>query len=76
MTNFEAVNKVIMFGFNYPHGFINKVWDENISNHLQSKFNGFYDKYGSTAVFNIFYSSLDNENREILTNWILLNYKG
>ena len=76
MTNFKVVNKVMMFGFNYPNGFINQVWSGSVANHLQSKFNSFYDSVGSKAVFQVFYTSLDNENREILINWILTNYKG
>jgi hypothetical protein len=76
MTNFEAVNKVFMFGFNYPNGFISQVWKGSISIHLQSKFSGFYDAVGSKVVFQVFYTSLDTENREVLINWILANYKG
>jgi hypothetical protein len=76
MSNFNAVHKVIMFGFNYPNGFINSVWSGNIASHLQSKFNNFYDVYGSTAVFQMFYTSLDNENQALLIEWILQNYKG
>ena len=76
MNNSEAVHKVIMFGFNYPHGFINLVWEGNIANHLQSKFNGFYNVYGSRAVFHMFYTNLDKGNQDQLVNWILANFKG
>lgn len=74
MNNLKAVDKVIMFGFNYNHNFIEECWgDSNITNHLQSKFLGIYDKVGSNAVFNIFYSQLDSENKEKLINYILNN---
>jgi len=77
-TNFEAVNKVIMFGFNYPSGFIALVWGANtsLSNHLQSKFSTLYDRVGSKAIFNCFYCELSSNNQAILVSWILANYKG
>lgn len=76
MENFKAVNLVVMFGFNYEHNFISKVWSGSLVNHLQSKFNDCYLKYGSIGVFSMFYTQLDNGNREQLVNWILANYKG
>jgi hypothetical protein len=78
ITNFEAVNKVIMFGFNYPHNFISAVWGANtsLSNHLQSKFSTLYDSVGSKAIFNCFYCQLSSDNQAILIDWILANYKG
>jgi hypothetical protein len=78
MKNLKAVNKVIMFSFNYPNGFIYSVWqdDPNLAKHLQGKFNLAYDKVGSAGVFNTFYVNLDSQNQTILINWILANYKG
>jgi hypothetical protein len=78
MKNSKAVNKIIMFGFNYPNGFIYSVWhaEPNLAKHLQSKFNLAYDKVGSAGVFNAFYVNLDSQNQTILINWILANYKG
>jgi len=77
-TNFEAVNKVIMFGFNYPSGFIALVWGANthMAKHLQGKFNMNYERFGSNGVFNNFYVNLDGTNQAILVSWILANYKG
>jgi hypothetical protein len=78
ISNAAAVNKVIMFGFNYPHNFISNVWgaDTYMTKHLQSKFTTLYDSVGSKAVFNCFYCQLDSNNQTILIDWILANYKG
>lgn len=76
ISNSKAVNLVIMFGFNYPQGFIYKVWDGDLANHLQSKFNGHYSTYGSRAVFQMFYANLSQGNQDKLVAWILENYKG
>jgi hypothetical protein len=78
LTSLETVNKVIMFGFNYPHNFICGVWgnDTMLSNHFKSKFSAIYNRVGSDAVFNTFYCQLSDDNRELLINWIMLNYKG
>jgi hypothetical protein len=78
LTSLETVNKVIMFGFNYPPNFICGVWgnDTMLSNHFNSKFSSIYDRVGSNAVFNTFYCELSDNHRELLINWILTNYKG
>ena len=76
MTNSEAIHKVIMFGFNYPQGFIHQVWQGNIANHLYTKFNQNYIKYGASGVMPNFYVNLDRENQQMLVDWILENYKG
>jgi hypothetical protein len=76
MENTKAVHLVIMFGFNYPDGFIYKVWNGHIADHLQSKFNSLYRTYTARAVFQTFYTNLDAENQKQLVNWILENYKG
>ena len=72
----NLAHKTIVFSFNYPHNFISLVWDGSMSNHLQSKFNGFYSDHGSKAVFNAFYMSLDRGNQKTLLNWIDANYNG
>ena len=76
MNNFEAIHKIIMFGFNYNHDFISKVWEGRMAEHLQTKFNYYHNNHGSTAVFNVFYASLDTQNQQMLINWILANYRG
>ena len=61
---------------NYPYNFIEKVWaDEKLLiNHLKSKFDHYYDTYGSRAVMNTFYCELDGENKQKLMSWVLDNY--
>ena len=77
MDNLQAIHKVILFGFNYNHNFIEEAFKgKHTVNHLKSKFINLYEKVGSKAVFNCFYCELDKENQEILLNYILLNYKG
>ena len=66
----NSVNKVIMYGFNFEHNFICKVWNGNIANHLQNKFSDIYNRKGSNAAFFCFYTELDENNKQILINYI------
>ena len=68
MTN---INKFAVFAFNYPHGFIQQVWEGNIANHLQSKFNGYYASEGAKGVMMSFYMALDGGNRRMLEEFII-----
>jgi hypothetical protein len=72
------INKWVYFSFNYPSGFIEKVWadDPNIVQHLNEKFGAYYDKVGAVGVMNKFYVELDSENQKKLEDWVLANYKG
>lgn len=73
----SQINLYVYFSFNYPHDFITRVWGSGvIADHLQSKFNGYYDSHGSRAVFNTFYVNLDSGNQKMLEDWIVTNYKG
>jgi hypothetical protein len=73
----EIITKWVMFGYNYPPDFIQKVWGEGwLADHFQSKFNAKHEKYGANGVMNSFFSELDEGNRDLLTEWILTNYKG
>ena len=73
MGKIDAVNKVIMFGFNYNHNFIEECWkdDNHMAKHLKGKFLDTYDRVGANAVFSVFYSNLDKGNREKLITYIL-----
>lgn len=75
-TSMIAINKWVFFCFNYPYDFISKVWADNksLAEHLQGKFMTYYDLYGSRAVVNTFYCSLDGENKQRLMDWVLNNY--
>jgi len=70
--NKNLVNKVIMYGFNYEHNFIDKIWGNNIANHLQSKFSSIYNRKGASAAFFLFYTELDNTNKDLLIDYINL----
>lgn len=73
-------DQIILFAnfcLNYPPNFIKRVWgDNNISNHLEGKFSIAYDRSTSRGAMIDFYSMLDKENREILSEWVLENHKG
>ena len=66
----NLTNKVIMYGFNFEHNFIQNVWFGNIANHLQSKFSNIYKAKGSDAAFFVFFTQLDETNKNILINYI------
>jgi len=42
--------------------------------HLQEKWDYCYEKYGSKAAMNMLWRELDNDNREILTEYIMTRY--
>ena len=78
-TDFRSdIHKFVFFGYNFPSNFIENAWkdDDWMISHLRDKFNSLYDKYGSGEVMNRFYVELDDQNREILEEWIIKNYKG
>jgi len=62
----EAMNKIILYGFNYENNFIELVWGVNTSltNHFESKFRE------AGSFFN-FYMSLSETNKNLLNNHIL-----
>ena len=64
-TPLIAINKWMFFIYNYPPFFISKVWADkpNLANHLQGKFDGYYDRYGAYGVIPVFYSELDSNNK-------------
>lgn len=71
-----AMNRLMYFQANWHHDFIKKVWadDPGLANHLQQKFDGYYDYYKAEGCFLIFYLSLSSNNQSKLLNWILDNY--
>jgi len=74
----SPIHKYVYFAFNYPNDFIEQTWadDENLMTHLKSKFQGYYNKYGSASVMNYFYTELDVQNQRKLDDWIINNYNG
>lgn len=61
---------------NYYDDFIERAWadDPNMIEHLQSKFDRYYDMVGSYGVMNAFYLDLDYNNRRILEKFVLNNF--
>ena len=62
----EAMNKIVLYGFNYENNFIELVWGVNTSltNHFESKFKE------AGSFFN-FYMQLSETNKDLLNNHIL-----
>ena len=73
---FILVNLVIMFGFNYPSGFIAEIWEGSMANHMQAKFSAIYHKHGSNAVMFVLYTELSQDHQNRLVQYIIDNYKG
>jgi len=70
----RAVNHFVYFCMNYPSNFMDAFG--NMKEHLQSKFNYAYEKYGSVGAMIRFYTELDSENQKALLSWAMNNYKG
>lgn len=62
----EAMNKIVLYGFNYENNFIELVWGKNnpFSDHFKKKFKE------AGSFFN-FYMNLSSVNKEYLNNHIL-----
>lgn len=74
--NKEILNQFVKFSFNYPSLFCLKAWKDSphMANHLNSKFNDCYDRYGSVGAMTAFYNSLDGTNAEIFVNYLMNEY--
>ena len=71
-TNFNAVDKVIMYSFNYEHKFIENIFDEHLAKHFRTKFSNYCTRFGnSQTAFMYLYTSLSSDNRQTLINYIL-----
>lgn len=79
MNHHNVIYLWTMFGFNFSHDFIEKAFAKKgkvMVNHLRGKFSSCYNNYGSRAAFFVFWAELDNENRQMLEDWVMDNYKG
>ena len=75
--NYLAVNKVIMYSFNYEHQFLENIYSSSMAKHLRSKFSNLCVRFGnSQTAFMYLYTELDYGNRKLLINHILTNFKG
>ena len=79
----ELMHKIIktwtMFGFNYSYGWIEEAFKSRgkiMVDHLKGKFEVAYDVAGAHGSFFYFWAMLDKENKELLENWVMDNYKG
>lgn len=79
----ELMHKIIktwtMFGFNYSSGWIEEAFKSRgkiMVDHLKGKFKVAYDVAGAHGSFFYFWAMLDGENRRLLEDWVMDNYKG
>ncbi len=74
IRDFVAVNKVIMYSFNYEYNFIENAFDEYLADHLRNKFSNYCKRFGnSQTAFMYLYTDLSSDNKQILINYILNN---
>jgi len=72
--NFIAVNKVIMYSFNYDYNFIENAFNGYMAEHLRTKFSNYCKRFGnSQTAFMYLYTDLSSDNRQILIDYILTN---
>jgi hypothetical protein len=72
--NFIAVDKVIVYSFNYDYKFIENAFDEYLAEHLRAKFSNYCKRFGnSQTAFMYLYTDLSSDNKETLINYILNN---
>lgn len=78
-SNIEAIRLFAYFAYNYNHNFIEAAFEssgQSLVNHFREKFNIIYATYGSNTVMIKFFLELSRNNQEILSAYILNNYKG
>ena len=68
------IDHFVYFCLNYPNNFIDAFTSQK--EHIQSKFNSYYEKYGSYGVMIKFWAELDAENERHFSKWIKENYTG
>ena len=74
IRDFVAVNKVIMYSFNYEYNFIENAFGEYLANHLRSKFSNYCKRFGnSQTAFMYLYTDLSSDNKKVLIDYILNN---
>jgi len=80
MNENKTTINFMYYANNFNHDWINKVWSNNahICEHLTSKWDALNhnNNDGGTANFFKLFMQLDDNNRNILLDWIKENYKG
>jgi hypothetical protein len=62
-----------MFCFNFPYGFIEKIFGDNTS-HFEMKWIRAYESAGSTGAVNKLFTELSGDNQRLFTDWVYDNY--
>lgn len=70
----DSVNHWIFFTLNFNYNWLDAFTE--MRSHLESKFNGYYEKYGSYGAMTKFWSELSGNNRKALATWAKNNYTG
>lgn len=75
-----VVKAFVYFGYNYPnrkeiiHYMCEKTGKLHLEEHLQLKFDGIIEQYGSYAAMNMFFIDLDTDLRTALVDYALKVY--
>lgn len=73
---FEAINKFVLYNYNFNTDFIDEIWSGNFAKHFKAKWKLYYDQAGENGVLTLFYVNLDGGNRKLLIEYIMNNFKG
>lgn len=74
IRDFIAVNKVIMYSFNYEYNFIENAFEKYLAEHLRAKFSNYCKRFGnSQTAFMYLYTDLSSDNKKVLIDYILNN---
>lgn len=65
----------VYFAENFPYNFIEKAFASKpeLIDHLNGKFQGYYEDYGKDGCMVVFYCYLDSGNRQLLEDYIRNN---
>ena len=81
------INKWFYFCMNYDSGFVEiggeerivptffNAFPKGIRQHLHTKFNDIYNRYGCFSAVQRLYAELDSKNRRRLIDWFITNYE-
>jgi len=76
----KATIKFMYYANNFNYNWIEEVWSDNahMCKHILSKWDDLNQRNidGGTSNFFTLFMQLDDENRNILLDWIKVNYKG
>lgn len=76
LSHANAINTFMFWTANFDYFFIEKVWKDRplMAKHLRSKWSGMEEHYGSATIYR-FYFELDTNERKVLLEWVMDNYK-